>query len=65
MAKKVTSRVIARLIGVAEASVSYSKKHRPKIYELYRLGALCKVHRLTEEELKRLIDLKEKIKELK
>ena len=49
---------VARISGLSTSALSHRKKTDKQLYEIIRLGAICKKFNLSEEELLKYIELK-------
>ena len=49
---------VARISGLSTSALSHRKKTDKQLYEIIRLGSICKKYQLNEEELQKYIELK-------
>lgn len=49
---------VAQIAGLSKQTLSHRKKTDKTLYEIIRLGAICKKHNLSEEEIMKYIELK-------
>ena len=49
---------VARIANLSTSALSHRKKTDKTLYEIIRLGALCKKYNIVEKELIKYIDLK-------
>lgn len=57
---KITYKEIAELINQTEQNIKQLKNKQPEKLELYKLGALCKKYDINENDLVKLLDIKNK-----
>jgi len=62
MKKKELFEHIARFVGNSPLTVKNWQARQPKLYDLVSLGMFCKLNNLTEEEITKLMEIKELIK---
>ncbi|WP_263833711.1 helix-turn-helix domain-containing protein [Sulfurospirillum oryzae] len=58
----ITYQEIAEMIDQSKQNIAQLKAKQPKKLELYKLGALCKKYDITEDDLVRILDIKNKEK---
>lgn len=51
---------IAEMLDQSEQNIKQLKTKHPQKLELYKLGALCKKYNITEDDLVRILDIKNK-----
>jgi len=56
--KKITDIEVSKVSGLSTAALSHRKKTDKNLYEIIRLGAICKKFSVSEEELIKYIELK-------
>ncbi len=61
--QKVTNQDIADFTGKKVGSINHWKRISPGLLELCRLGAFCKKNGLSLEDIKSLVELKQKFKD--
>lgn len=49
---------IAKIAGLAKQTLSHRKKTDKLLYEIIRLGAICKNFNISEEEITKYMELK-------
>lgn len=57
---KITYQEIADLIKQSKQNIAQLKQKQPEKLELYILGGLCKKYNITQDDLVKLLDLKNK-----
>lgn len=57
-------REIADFLKQSEQTIKQLKKLHPEKLELYKLGALCKKYGITEDDLVKILDIKNKSKDI-
>jgi len=62
MKKKDINEQVARFVGKSPLTIKGWQTHHPVLWDLVTLGAFCKENNLTEEEIVKLIELKELIR---
>lgn len=62
MKKKEINERIARFVGKSPFTIRDWETHHPELYSLVAMGVFCKINNLTEEEIVKLMELKELIK---
>lgn len=62
MKKKDIFEHIARFVGKSPLTIKNWQARQPELYDLASLGMFCKINNLTEEEIVKLMELKELIK---
>jgi len=55
---KITDKEVANIAGLSKQAISHKKKTYKNLYEIIRLGAICKKFSISEEELIKYIELK-------
>lgn len=53
---------IAEMLDQSEQNIKQLKQKHPQKLELYKLGALCKKYGITEDDLVKILDIKNKEK---
>ena len=56
--KKIADIEVAKVSGLSTAALSHRKKTDKNLYEIIRLGAICKKFSISEEEILKYIELK-------
>ena len=56
--KKLTDKEVATIAGLSKQAISSRKKTNKELYEIIRLGAICKQHNISEEEITKYLELK-------
>jgi len=49
---------VAKISGLSHSSLSHRKKTDRNLYEIIRLGSICKKFNISEEEILKYIELK-------
>lgn len=49
---------VSKISGLSTSALSHRKKTDRTLYKIIRLGAICKKHNLSEEEIMKYIELK-------
>ncbi|WP_458701344.1 hypothetical protein ACKGJI_04315 [Sulfurospirillum sp. 1307] len=62
MKTKITNKEIAQLLDKSEQTIKGWKSKSPKLLELVKLGAICKLNNLDQEKIIKLSELQEVIK---
>ena len=58
----ITYKEIAEILEQSEQNIKQLKAKQPKKLELYKLGALCKKYEINEDDLVRILNIKNKEK---
>jgi len=61
--KNITYKEIAQNLDKTEGTIKNWKKNHPVLLEYVKLGAFCKKNDLDIEKIKKLVDIRDSIKE--